>query len=123
VGLVFSKKNKEFIPHLETMDLRSIYDNVFVLGISTGPRDESGILASTIRGPFNFDEMVSEVGYMWKEDQDNAKVLIVSKDRGERSKWLDADTIDYIQLKYVDILMNKMIDKEEKYTCKVKIRG
>lgn len=116
-----ASNKKEFLPQLETMDLRSIHDETFVVAVSTGPRDESGLLGSTLKGPFDFGEMISEVGNMWKHDQNNAKVFILSKEN--KARWLDTDTIDYIQYKYADIIMNKIMGKEEEYSCKVKIIG
>lgn len=103
-----------FVPQIESMDLRSLYDQVFIVAISTGARDDGRLLAKTIHGPYSFDEMVGEVGRMWNDSQDNAKVYILEKDHSKKPKWLDAKTIDYIQTKYVDIIMERMIGSEDK---------
>lgn len=113
---------KSFIPQIETMDLRSLYDQLFIVAVSTGPRNDGRLLAKTIHGPFDFDEMIGEVGRMWNEDQNNAKVYILDKDVRKKPRWLDCDTIDYIQLKYVDIVMDRILAKEENFTCEAGIR-
>ncbi len=109
-------------PSVETMDLRSLYGELFIVAVSTGPRDDGRLLAKTIHGPFDFDEMVAEVGRMWAEDQNNAKVYILGKDVKKKPKWLDGDTIDYIQLRYVDIVMDRILAKDNFYTCEAGIR-
>lgn len=103
-----------FVPQIESMDLRSLYDQVFIVAVSTGSRDDGRLLAKTIHGPYSFDEMLGEVGRMWNESQDNAKVYILEKDYKKKPKWLDAKTIDYIQAKYVDIIMERMIGSDDK---------
>lgn len=111
-----------FIPQAETMDLRSLYDKVFIVGVSTGPRSDGLILAKTIHGPFNFEEMVGEVGRMWFEDQNNAKVYVLEKNHKIKSKWLDENTVDYIQCNYADIVLDKMLSSDDKsYTCEAKM--
>jgi hypothetical protein len=107
-----------FVPQIETMDLRDLYDHVYIVAVSTGARDDGRLLAKTIHGPYSFDEMVGEVGRMWTESQDNAKVYILEKDHKKKPKWLDAKTIDYIQAKYVDIIMERMIGSaDQDFTC------
>jgi hypothetical protein len=102
-----------FVPQIESMDLRSLYDQAFIVAVSTGARDDGRLLAKTIHGPYSFDEMIGEVGRMWSDSQDNAKVYILDKDYKKKPKWLDAKTIDYIQAKYVDIIMERMIGSED----------
>ena len=106
-----------FVPHAETMDLRSLYDKLFIVAVSTGARDDGRLLAKTIHGPYDFDEMVGEVGRMWTEEQNNAKVYILEKDRTVKPKWLDSDTVDYIQLRSADIVMDRLLCKDQDYTC------
>lgn len=108
-----------FVPQIEDMDLSRLYECVFVVAVSTGPRDEGNLLAKTMRGPYAFDEMVGEVGRMWCDDQNNSKVYIMEKDPSKRSKWLDAKTVDYIQDKYMDIIMARIIGQGalKTYTC------
>lgn len=106
-----------FVPHAETMDLRALYEKTFIVAVSTGVRDDGRLIAKTIHGPYDFDEMVGEVGRMWTEEQNNAKVYILEKDRTAKPKWLDSKTIDYIQLRSADIVMDRLLHKDQDYTC------
>jgi hypothetical protein len=111
---IYMSSSDGFVPQIESMDLRSLYDQVFIVAVSTGARDDGRLLAKTIHGPYSFDEMIGEVGRMWNDSQDNAKVYILEKDYKKKPKWLDAKTIDYVQAKYVDIIMERMIGSEDK---------
>jgi hypothetical protein len=111
-----------FVPHVESMDLRSLYDKLFIVAVSTGAREDGRLLAKTIHGPYDFDEMVGEVGRMWTEEQNNAKVYILEKDRNVKPKWLDANTIDYIQLKSADIVLDRLLCREQDYTCQAGLK-
>jgi len=114
--------NNVFIPQAETMDLRDLHDKIFIAAVSTGPRSDGMMMAKTVHGPFNFEEMVGEVGRMWAEDQNNAKVYILEKNFKVKSKWLDENTIDYIQCHYADIVLDRLLSSDDKvYTCKAKI--
>lgn len=106
-----------FVPQIETMDLRCLYDKTFIVAVSTGARDDGRLLAKTIHGPYDFDEMVGEVNRMWSEDQNNAKVYILDKNPKNKPKWLDSNTIDYIQIRCADIIMDRILSKEQDYTC------
>jgi hypothetical protein len=112
-----------FMPLLETMDLSKLYGLTFIVATSTGDRNDGKLLAKTIHGPFSFEEMVNEVGRKWVDSQDNAKVYILEKDHNTKPKWLDQNTTDYIQFKFVDILTERMlagafdVDAEKRFTC------
>jgi hypothetical protein len=112
-----------FAPQAEEMDLSALYAHTYVVAVSTGDRDDGRLLAKTMHGPYGFDEMVGEVGRMWTDSQDNAKVYILEKDPLKKSKWLDSKTIDYIQDKYMDIIMARIIgnDEPKKYTVQAGI--
>jgi hypothetical protein len=111
-----------FVPQAESMDLRNLYDHQYVVAVSTGDRDDGKMLAKTMHGPYSFEEMISEVGRMWSDSQNNAKVYILEKDHRIKPRWLDAKTIDYIQAKYIDIIMDKILfSKEESFTCEAGI--
>lgn len=107
-----------FVPQAESMDLSALHDHQYVVAVSTGDRDDGKLLAKTMHGPYSFEEMVGEVGRMWREAQNNAKVYILERDPKVKPRWLDAKTIDYIQEKYIDIIMDKILssDKED-FTC------
>ena len=110
---------KTFVPHAETMDLRPLYDKLFIVAVSTGARDDGRLLAKTIHGPYEFDEMIGEVNRMWAEEQNNAKVYILEKNPKIKSRWLDSNTIDYIQIRCADIIVDKILSKDQEYTCEV----
>lgn len=118
------EEKKPFIPQIEVMDLKELFDKTFIVAVSTGPRDDGRLLAKTIHGPYDFDEMVGEVGRMWSEEQNNAKVYILEKDSKKRSMWLDSDTIDYIQTHFADIVVERILVSQDKtYTCVAGIRS
>ena len=112
-----------FAPQAEEMDLSALYAHTYVVAVSTGDRDDGRLLAKTMHGPYGFDEMVGEVGRMWTDSQDNAKVYVLEKDPLKKSKWLDSKTVDYIQDKYMDIIMARIIgnDEPKKYTVQAGI--
>ena len=109
-----------FLPEIEEMDLSELYENTFITAISTGAREDGRLLAKTIHGPYSFDEMVSEVGRMWQEQQNNSKIYILEKDPSLKPKWLDMRTTDYIQVRSADILMDRMLNgsMDKDFTCK-----
>jgi hypothetical protein len=117
-----SNQVKEFIPQVEVMDLRNLYNKTFITAVSTGERNDGKLLAKTIHGPYSFEEMVGEVGRMWTEDQNNAKVYVLEKDSKKRSTWLDANTVDYIQVHFADIVLDRILSNDDKeYTCEAGI--
>jgi hypothetical protein len=119
------KTGEDFIGEFEVMDLSSLKDSMFVVAVSNGDRNKCKFLASTVHGPYTFFEMCEEVGMMFKEHQHHAKVTILSKDSTKAPKFLDENTIDYIEAKYVDIVTEGMLDgvfdETKEYTCKVGI--
>lgn len=115
--------SENFIAECEVMDLSAIKDKMFLVAVSTGDRNKSKFLSSTIHGPYDFPEMVQEVGTMWAEFQHHAKVVILEKDRNKRLKTLDENTIDYIEAHYVDIAAEAMLDglfdsEPKEFTCR-----
>lgn len=119
------KDSESFLAEFETMDLGPIKDKVFLVAVSTGDRGKTKFLSTTVHGPYNFVEMVEEVGIMWTEHQHHAKVLICEKARNKRANILDENTIDYIECHYADIVTDAMLDgtfdAEKEYTCQVGI--
>lgn len=115
------KKGDDFIGELETMDLSSLKDKIFIVGMSTGDRNGPKMITSTIRGPLTFVEMVEQVGYAWQEHTQHAKAMILEKDVKVRPKFLDENTIDYIECHHSDIIVESMLDGvfdgEKEYTC------
>jgi hypothetical protein len=110
--------SETFVPQLENMDLSSLKGKNFVVGISTGNRDSLGVLPSTIRGPFDYHEMLDYVFNLWSERLDHAKVLILSKNLKDKSEFLDAKTTDYIIEKAPDLLLEDIMMRDpEPFTC------
>ena len=119
------KTGDDFIAEIESMDLSSLKDHSYLVGISQGERSGPKMITSSIRGPYTFVEMCEEVGMMWKEHQHHAKVMIPVKDRTKAPKYLDENTTDYIECHYMDIITEAMLDgifdAEKEYTCSANI--
>ena len=111
-------KAEEFIGEFATVDLSRFKDKTFAVMVSTGDRDSCKALTSTLHGPYGFSEMVEEVATMWKREQHHAKVFILSKEQKDDVFFLDQNTVDYIEAKWDDILIEGMLegfDKEFDY--------
>lgn len=115
-----TNSSEGFIPEIETMDLSKIRDKQFVVGISTGNRDAFGMLISTLRGPYDFIEMIDVVRDMWFTQMNNAKVIILNKDFTQKLEWLDAKTIDYLISKGDQVIVEEFL-LSPNYTCEVGI--
>lgn len=105
----------------EEMDLRELHDQQFMVAVSSGPRDEPKFMCGTLCGPFEFYDMCSTVGKIFEEQIVHPKVLICEKEFGSAPKVLDEKTVDFIEARYQDIIMEAMLvgdldDRE--YTCK-----
>jgi hypothetical protein len=119
------KSSDEFIAECEVMDLADLKDKSFVVGVSQADRNGPKFVSSTMRGPYSFVEMCEEVGVMWAEHQHHAKVTILEKDRNKASKFLDENTVDYIEAHYTDIVTEAMLegifDEDKEFTCRAGI--
>jgi hypothetical protein len=111
---------ENFLAEAEVVDLSDLKDKVFGIAVATGDPEGVKFLCSTIHGPYNFSEMLQEVGGMWVNHQHHSKCIILSKNTKERPQMLDPNTIDYIECNYVDLITEEMLggafDKE--YTCR-----
>lgn len=115
------EENKTFIAEFEKMDLSALQDKTYMVAVSTSDRDGPKLLGSTVHGPYNFHEMVEEVGVMWSNHQHHAKVFVLEKARSERAVILDRNTVDYLEAHYEDILLKGLLAgafDDEEYTCK-----
>ena len=116
------KTGDDFIGELETMDLSPIKKESFLVAVNTGDPNGVKFLCSTIRGPYTFEEMCEAVGVMWRQQQHHAKAIILQKDPSAKPKYLDANTIDYIEAHFQDIItesmLNGIFDEEKQYTCR-----
>lgn len=93
-----------------TMDFSSIMDKQFIVAVNTGARNKPSILASTMRGVFDFYEMVEAVGCMWEREQHHAMVYVLTKDFKKSSSFLDEGTVDYIEAKWEDIVASGILE-------------
>jgi hypothetical protein len=112
---------ENFIGELEEMDLSEIKDHTFLVAISTGDRAKPKFIPESVCGPFSFLEMVETVANIHMQEQLHAKAMIPSKTFGKPPQVLDACTIDYIEAKHVEILMEALLSGEfenKKATCK-----
>lgn len=113
-------KKENFLAEAEVMDLSKIKDKAFAVAVSTGDPDGVKYLCTTLHGPFGFTEMLQEVGEMWVNHQHHAKVILMSKKQDEKIVYLDANTVDYIECHYSDIIVEEMLggafDNKE-FTC------
>lgn len=114
-----SSEQKEFLAEVEVMDLTPIKDKTYMVAVGTGDPNKVKFLCSTVHGPYNFTEMCQEVGEMWTQHQHHAKVVILEKDSKKKVLLLDANTIDYIECHYVDIIMEETLAgfEEKEFTC------
>ncbi len=113
-------KKDNFLAEVEVMDLSSLKDKTYVVGVASGNPDSVKFLCSTIHGPYTFVEMVQEVGDMWCSHQHHAKVLVLSKNPTEKVNYLSADTVDYIECHYMDIITEAMLGgafDNKPFTC------
>lgn len=119
------KQGDDFIGELETMNLDELKDKTFIVSVSTGDRDKAKFICSTLHGPYDFYEMIDEVGNMWTEHQHHAKAYVLEKDKTKPCKWLDKNTIDYIEAHFQEIISEGVLFDdyfdEKEYTCKAGI--
>lgn len=117
------KTDEDFFAEAEKMDLSALRDEFFLVAVSNGDRNKSTFVSTTVRGPLNFAEMAEDVGKMWEKEQHHAKVVLCTKERNKAIKTLDANTVDYIECYYKDIIMESFIEGtlSDEYTCRAGI--
>lgn len=117
------KEDDDFIAEFETMSLENLKDKTFLVAVNRSDRNGPKFVCSSLYGPYDFYEMVEQVGCMWRNHQHHAKVIICSKDPSKAQERLDQNTTDYIECHYdkivVEGLLEGVFDKE--YTCKANI--
>ncbi len=112
-----------FVGELENMNLDELRDKTFVVAISTGPRDKCNFICNTMRGPFDFYEMIEHVGRIHQEQALHTKAAILEDDFDQGFNFLDECTMDYIEAKSEQIVMEGLLsgDFDTNYTCKAGI--
>lgn len=93
-----------------TMDFSGILDGQFLVAVSTGDRNKPPLLASTMRGPFEFYEMVEAVGCMYEREQHHAMVYVLTTDFDKSSSFLDEGTIDYLEANWEDMVASGILE-------------
>jgi hypothetical protein len=116
-------KKDNFLAEVEVMDLSKIKDHKFAVAVGTGDPEGCKFLCSTIHGPYDYMDMLQEVGDMWVNHQHHAKVIILDKNQNERVKMLDGNTVDYIECHYTDIITEEMLNGafNKEFTCQAGI--
>lgn len=111
--------NKYMVGEFEEMDLSSIKDKSFMVSINSGPRNENQYACSALCGPFDFFRMCETVGQIFEEQLVHAKVMITQSEFGSEPQFLDENTVDFIEARYQDILMEGLLtgDIHKSYTC------
>ena len=104
------------------MDMRELYEQKFAVAVSTGNLDDYGLIITSLKGPYDFSDMVNEVLRL-HEQKDNAKVVLMSTNLEKKTKLLSPETIEYIQHNGADILLEEtfgLVD-EKGYNCKARL--
>jgi len=103
----------------ETMDLSKLYNKTFGVAHGTGKPTSAQFHCSTLLAPLTFEEMVGAVAQILQTQQLHAKVFVLRNDSSIKMEMLDPNTIDYIEAKYQDILVERIFlkDEEVEYTC------
>ena len=115
-------KDDNFIGELETMNLAELKGQQFLVGINQGKREAGQFMSATIRGPYDYFEMIEEVGIMYETQQHHAKVIIVNGDRNKANKFLDENTTDYIEANWADLSAEILLEDDDvEYTCRAGI--
>ena len=115
-------KDKDFVGEFEKMNMDELKGGTFLVAINRGDREKGRFMSSTIRGPYDYFEMIEEVGYMWMEEQHHAKVIYVNQDREKPNKFLDENTTDYIESCWQDLAAEILLeDNNVDYTCRAGI--
>jgi hypothetical protein len=119
------KTGDDFIGELETMDLSSLKKEQFLVAVNQGDRSGVKFVCSTVRGVYTFEEMCEAVGCMWQQQQHHAKVIILQKNATAAPKFLDENTVDFIEAHFENIIMESMLggifDEDKEYTCRAGI--
>ncbi len=118
-----TQDNSEYtLGEFEEMDLSDLKDKVFMVAINRGPRNKHNYLCASLTGPFNFYEMIEQTIRIYRERQVHAKVMICGKEIGVAPQMLDENTVDFIEARGDEIVMDGMLGgtlmSQKEYTCK-----
>jgi hypothetical protein len=111
-----------FLGENEEMDLTPLHGKLFGVGVSNGPRDGTKFVSSTLLAPLDFYEMVEAVGNIYQKYMIHAKVFFLNKDPNAKMKYLDECTVDFIEARNGDIIMDALLSGDlsegKEYTCR-----
>lgn len=111
-----------FLGENEEMDLSPLHGKLFGAAVSNGPRDGTKFVSSTLLAPLDFYEMVEAVGSIYQKYMIHAKVFILNKDITARMQYIDECTIDFIEARYDDLLMDALLSGDlnegKEFTCR-----
>lgn len=94
------------------IDFGNLVNKQFLVAVSTGDRNKPKLLASTMRGPFPFYEMVEAVGCMYNREQHHAKVYVLEQSFDVGISFLDEGTIDYLEANWREIVSTGVLELE-----------
>lgn len=111
-----------FLGENEEMDLSPLHGKVFGVAVSNGVRDGTRFVSSTLLAPLDFYEMIEAVGNIFTKHMIHAKVMILNKNPTQKMKYLDECTIDFIEARHGDLMMDALLSGEltegKEYTCR-----
>ena len=94
------------------IDFGNLVEKTFLVAVNTGDRNKPKLLASTMRGPFDFYEMVEAVGSMYQREQHHAKVYVLERSFDKGIAFLDEGTVDYMEANWQDIVTTGILEQE-----------
>jgi len=96
--------------HEGEMDMAPLKGKTFVVAVNAGDRNGCKLLASTMRGPYDYYEMLEQVGTMHERECHHAKVTVLTRDHTEPVKFLDKGTVDYIEAHWQNIIAEELLE-------------
>jgi hypothetical protein len=115
------KDGDDFVGEFEVMNLDKLKDKTFLVAVNTGERNNGKFLCTTVHGPYDYYDMIEEVGFMWENQQHHAAVIITQKNRNSGLDFLDENSIDYIEANYTELLVEELLEQPKEYTCQANI--
>lgn len=111
-----------FMGEFEEMDLSPLHGKIFGVAVSNGPRDGTKFVSSTLLAPLDFYEMIEAVANIFTQQMIHAKVMILNKNPTQKMKYLDECTVDFIEARHGDLMMDALLsgdlDSGKEYTCR-----
>jgi hypothetical protein len=93
------------------IDFGPLVDKTFLVAVNTGDRNKPKLLASTMRGPFDFYEACEAIGSMYEREQHHAKCYVLEKSFEIGISFLDEGTIDYIEANWKEIVSTGILEQ------------